>query len=150
MVGTSLEQQLRNFLRSMHDQGILDHNFENVRRLQTQGNPQFLTEVITMFINDADVSMAETTRLMNEPELDYETLTSYLHQLRGSSASIGGCRMAVACRDVRQAIDARDKARCLETFERVKQEYQTLRSSFNNILQLERSILAYENRRRRG
>ncbi|XP_044506986.1 histidine-containing phosphotransfer protein 1-like [Mangifera indica] len=130
-----------NFLRLLHDQGILDHNFENVRRTQAQGNHLVLSEVLTMFIYHIDVSMTETTRLMTEPELDYETLADYLQMLQGKSASIGGCLMAAACREVRQAIDARDKARCLETFELVKQEYLTLK----NILLLERCAMAYEN-----
>ncbi|XP_044483795.1 histidine-containing phosphotransfer protein 2-like [Mangifera indica] len=148
MVGPTFEQQLRNLLRSMHDQGILDHHFENVRRLQAHGNPHFLTEVITMFVNDADGSMGEITRLINQPELDYETLGQYLHQLRGSSASIGGCRMANACREFRQAVDARDKERCINGFHGIRHEYRDLRACFDSILQIQRSIIEYENRRR--
>ncbi|XP_044506762.1 uncharacterized protein LOC123226313 [Mangifera indica] len=107
MVENSLEQALRNFHRCFYEKGVLDHNFENVKRSEAQGN---LIEVVTKFINTVDVFMEETTGLMNEPELDYETLNSHLHRLQGRSASIGGCRMAAACRDVRQAIDAGDKA----------------------------------------
>ncbi|XP_044482049.1 histidine-containing phosphotransfer protein 4-like [Mangifera indica] len=149
MVGITLEQQLRNLLRSLHDQGILDLNFENVRRARARWDSQCLIEAVTALIDDLDVSMAETAGLMNldEPELDYETLDCYIHQLQERSASIGGCRMVVACRNSQQAIDAKDKARCVETFEQVKQEYQTLRDALNNFLQLERYIMAYENRR---
>ncbi|XP_044504331.1 uncharacterized protein LOC123224703 isoform X2 [Mangifera indica] len=124
--------------------GILDHNFENVRRSEAQGNPRVFTDVVIKFMKEVDVIMEETIELVNEPELNYETLSTHLHQLQGRSASIGGCRMAAACRNSRQAINARDKARCLETVEQVKQEYHTLRSAFKYIVGVARYILAQE------
>ncbi|XP_044497765.1 uncharacterized protein LOC123219879 [Mangifera indica] len=154
MEGPSVEQQLRNFIRNMRDQGILDHRFENLRRSEAHGDPQVLTDEILIFIVDADISTAEITSLMNNPALDYQTLGEQLYQLRRKTARVGGFRMVAACLEFCQAIDARDKARCVEGFHGIINEYRDFRICLVSILQmLEQLIQAQrlnvENRRRR-
>ncbi|EOY33504.1 hypothetical protein QUC31_018902 [Theobroma cacao] len=148
MVGTTLSQELKNYIQSMHDQGVLDHHFDHVKALQNEENPQFVMEVISMFCQDAEIGVAEITRFLNAPVVDFAKVINFVHQLKGSSSSIGGQRMALACRELRQASENRDKERCLEIFERMKQEYNTLRGCLNAISQMERTILENETRRR--
>ncbi|XVF69134.1 hypothetical protein PTKIN_Ptkin11bG0056300 [Pterospermum kingtungense] len=149
MVGTTLSQQLKNYIQTLqHDQGILDHHFDHVKALQNEENPQFVMEVISMFSHDAETGIAQLTTFLNSDVVDYGKVISFVHQLKGSSSSIGGQRMALACRELRHACDNRDKERCLEIFERLKQEYYTLRECLSVISQMERAIMANESRRR--
>ncbi|KAK2643586.1 hypothetical protein Ddye_025349 [Dipteronia dyeriana] len=147
MAGPNLKQQLRGFIRYKHDQGILDHHFEDVRRLQGPENPRLVSEMITTFINDADVAMATVTRLLmsNNEVLNFDNLFSVVHPMKGSSASIGGRRVALVCQGLCLACNERNKERFLEIFERLKPEYQSLRESLDYIRQLEDSM--YEARR---
>ncbi|XP_022752589.1 histidine-containing phosphotransfer protein 1-like [Durio zibethinus] len=140
MVGTTLSEQLNNHIQTMHDQGILDHHFDHVKKLQNEGNPQFVVRVISMFFNDAETGIAQITSFLNSDDVDFAKTINYVHQLKGCSSSIGGQRMALACSELRNACDDRDKQRCLEIFERVKQEYSTLQECFNTISQMERTI----------
>ncbi|KAL5775689.1 hypothetical protein ACOSP7_013246 [Xanthoceras sorbifolium] len=133
MVGTTLKQQLRNFTQSMYDQGILDLHFENLMALQNHEHPHFVMQTIGMYINDADTSMAAVTRLLSDPEVNFDNLISNVQQLRGSSARIGGRRVALVCLDLQIACDDECKERCVELFERVKPEYRTLRDCLNHI-----------------
>ncbi|XWS73940.1 hypothetical protein CRYUN_Cryun02cG0172500 [Craigia yunnanensis] len=136
MVGTTLSQQLKNYIQTMHDQGILDHHFDHVKSLQNEENPQFVMDVISMFFNDAQNGIAQLNAHLNSAVVDFAKVINFVHQLRGSSSSIGGQRMALACRELRHACDNRNKERCLEIFERVKQEYNTLQECLNTISQV--------------
>ncbi|XP_022730057.1 histidine-containing phosphotransfer protein 1-like [Durio zibethinus] len=147
MVGTTLSQQLRNYIQTMHDQGILDHHFDHVKSLQNEENPQFVMEVISMFSHDAEIGISQATEFLN-CVVDFAKVICFVHQLKGSSSSIGGQRMAMACRELRHACDIRSKERCLEIFGRLKQEYNTLHECLNTISQMERTIIANETRRR--
>ncbi|GMI74324.1 histidine-containing phosphotransfer factor 5 [Hibiscus trionum] len=141
MAGTTVSEQLKKYIQSMHDQGVLDYHFDHVKALQNEENPGFVMEVISMFSHDAEAAIANLTTLLNSPVVDFAKLISFVHQLKGSSSSIGGERMALACRQLRQACDNMDKESCLQIFERMKQEYNALRECLNVISQMERSII---------
>ncbi|KAG6678900.1 hypothetical protein I3842_14G105000 [Carya illinoinensis] len=124
MVGTDLRQQLRNYIQSSHEQGILDETFDLVKNLESDGNPQFLSEIFSMFCHDAENGIAELARFLDEPVIDYENVSAFAHQLKGSSS------------------------RCFEAFDKVKREYCILRDNLNFIAQMEKTILTNEARRR--
>ncbi|GAY59805.1 hypothetical protein CUMW_197310 [Citrus unshiu] len=134
MVGTSLQQELNNFVRSLREQGILDHNFDTLSRIQNDQSPLFVTEVINLFTRDAENAITQARDSLQEPSVDYDKLIAAVHQLRGASSSIGGCRVALACRELRSAIDDKDKERCNEILQRIVEEYQTLHVNLAHIL----------------
>ncbi|XVF19748.1 hypothetical protein REPUB_Repub11eG0137500 [Reevesia pubescens] len=111
MVGTTHAQELKNYIQAMHDQGILDHHFDHVKSLQNEENPQFVVEVISMFSHDAQIVIAQLTTFLNAAVVDFAKAISFVHQLKGSSSSIGGQRMALACRELRHACDNRKMER---------------------------------------
>ncbi|PQQ10349.1 histidine-containing phosphotransfer protein 2-like isoform X2 [Prunus yedoensis var. nudiflora] len=135
---TLLTQQLNNFIRSLREQGILDFHFEELKELESD-TPYLVVEAITMFLRDADCSIAELLRTL---------VTEITFQLKGSSSSVGGCRMAHACCELRDASEAYSKERSLSGFDRVRREYLVLRENLNQILQMEHAINAFEPRRR--
>ncbi|KAJ9177959.1 hypothetical protein P3X46_009882 [Hevea brasiliensis] len=149
MVGIELRQEERNFVGSLKEQGILDNNFDHVLDLRSTDNPRFVVEVISMFLNDADNCIAELNRHLNQPVINYARVINYAHQLKGSSSSIGGRQVNLACRELRYASDNMDRDRCFEAFNKLKDEYQILKSNINMIIQIERTIIASESRRRR-
>ncbi|KAL9416440.1 hypothetical protein AB3S75_039603 [Citrus x aurantiifolia] len=144
MVGTSLQQELNNFVRSLREQGILDHNFDTLSRIQNDQSPLFVTEVINLFTRDAENAITQARDSLQEPSVDYDKLIAAVHQLRGASSSIGGCRVALACRELRSAIDDKDKERCNEILQRIVEEYQTLHVNLAHIFNLGRQILALQ------
>ncbi|KAI5322634.1 PREDICTED: histidine-containing [Prunus dulcis] len=145
---TLLTQQLNNFIRSLREQGILDFHFEELKELESD-TPCLVVEAITMFLRDADCSIAELLRTLGAPLINYTRVTEIAFQLKGSSSSVGGCRMAHACCELRDASEAYSKERSLSGFDRVRREYLVLRENLNQILQMEHAINAFEPRRRR-
>ncbi|XWS71492.1 hypothetical protein CRYUN_Cryun03dG0142400 [Craigia yunnanensis] len=86
MVGTTVSQQLKNYVETMHNQGILDHHFDHVKSLQNEENPRFVLNVISMFFNDAENAIAHLTAYLNSPVVDFAKVIGFVHQLRGSSS----------------------------------------------------------------
>ncbi|KAF5447551.1 hypothetical protein F2P56_033097 [Juglans regia] len=140
MAETDVKQQIKDYVQTMHEQGILDHNFENVQNLQCQENPHFVLEIIDMFCRDAEICIAEMAKYVDEPVVDYAKVTGFIHQLKGSSSSVGGCRIVVACRELRKATENKMKEGCLEACNKIKREYFVVRDNLNAIAKMERSI----------
>ncbi|MFQ6660345.1 hypothetical protein Gotur_028907 [Gossypium turneri] len=151
MAGSSTDptQQLNDYIRTMHDQGILDDNFDQLLALRREQNPRFITELISMFTNDAEAYIAEITSALSLTEVDFSTIISKLHQLKGSTSGIGGHQMYQACCELRVAAEDGDKDRCDELFLRVKEEFNTLKQCFDSISEMRRNIISNGTRRRR-
>ncbi|XVE96470.1 hypothetical protein REPUB_Repub02eG0224700 [Reevesia pubescens] len=144
MALAALKTQLRNFVQSMLDEGVLDSQFSQIQALQDSSNPNFVDEVITLFCNDAERIITELNRYLGYQIVDFSKLDSYVHQLKGSSSSIGAHRMKLACVNLRQASDDRNKEGCLRALNSITSEYCLLRSKFQTLIQLERRIIALE------
>ncbi|CAL8999889.1 unnamed protein product [Prunus brigantina] len=148
MSGTRLEQQLKSFILSLREQGILDHRFNQMKELENE-TPGLVMEVITLVLRDGDAGIEELTRNLRERDINYPKVADLAHKLKGIGSSVGGCRVSAACVELRQASNAKNKQRCLADFDAVKREYLVLRESLNHILQMERTINADEPKRRR-
>ncbi|KAK8515707.1 hypothetical protein V6N13_139323 [Hibiscus sabdariffa] len=141
-------QQLHDHLRNLHDQGILDQNYDHLRSLQHVENPEFVNEVLSMFYHDAPNYIAQITTLLSD-DVDYVKVKDVAHQLKGCASSIGGQRMTLVCHQFRNACNQQDKERCLRKFESVKREFNILEESLTTIAQMERDAADFETRCRR-
>ncbi|XP_022744610.1 histidine-containing phosphotransfer protein 1-like [Durio zibethinus] len=144
MALAALQTQLKNFVQSMFDKGVLDSQFGQIQALQDSSNPNFVDEVITLFCSDAERIITELNRYLGYQNVDLSKLDSYVHQLKGSSSSIGAHRLKLACVNLRQASDDRNKEGCARALNLITSEYCLLRSKFQTLIQLERSIIALE------
>ncbi|OMO89071.1 putative Histidine-containing phosphotransfer protein [Corchorus olitorius] len=64
MVGTTLSHELRSYIQSQYNQGILDHNFDRVQSFQNEETPRFVMEVLGMFSHDADDMIKQVTTFL--------------------------------------------------------------------------------------
>ncbi|KAA8518602.1 hypothetical protein F0562_016076 [Nyssa sinensis] len=144
MALAALKAQLNGFVKSMHDEGMLDSQFTQIQALQDESNPNFVAEVISLFCDDAKRIITELHKYLDQPDVDYHKLDAYVHQLKGSSSSIGAQRMKLACVDLRQASDEKNKERCLQALNKIMYEYCLLQNKFQTLVQMEKRIFAYE------
>ncbi|OAY42881.1 histidine-containing phosphotransfer protein 1 [Manihot esculenta] len=141
----ALKAQLQYSVQSMFDEGLLDGQFAQIQALQDESNPNFISEVITSFCNDAEKIITELNKhLTNEQNVDFFKLESRVHQLKGSSSSIGARRLKLACADLLQAFDCKNKGGCLEALNIITREYCLIGAKFQTLIQLEKRILAIE------
>ncbi|XVF07712.1 hypothetical protein REPUB_Repub06bG0163300 [Reevesia pubescens] len=144
MALAALKTQLKNFVQSMFDEQVLDSQFSQIQALQDSSNPNFVDEVITLFCSDAERIITELNSYLGYQTVDFSRLDSYVHQLKGSSSSIGAHRLKLSCVNLRQASDDRNKEGCMLALNQITREYCILRSKFQTLIQLERSIIALE------
>ncbi|PRQ33759.1 putative signal transduction histidine kinase, phosphotransfer (Hpt) domain-containing protein [Rosa chinensis] len=140
MAGKDLNQKLNELISSLQDQGILDDYFDELKGLQDEQSPQFVTNTITIYLGGADDTIAELTKNLSEPAVNYPRVTYLADKLKGSSMSIGGARMADVCAELCEASEANKREACLALFGGVNREYSILQESLNKIAQLEQAI----------
>lgn len=84
---------------------ILEGNaLENIRALQVEGEPDFLTEMIDLYLVDAPVLIDRARRSLREG--DYPSARKAYHSLKGISGNLGARRLADLCQQMEFQADA--------------------------------------------
>ncbi|KAI4386112.1 hypothetical protein MLD38_004073 [Melastoma candidum] len=145
----ALRTRLHNYIESLKEEGVLDSQYDHVKSLQPDDDPCFLVDIINNFCNDADHSIGELANVLSEPIVDYAKVMTLVCLLKGSSSSIGGCRMAVACRQLHDASVNGDLANCCMAYDKLVNEYYYLRDKLKTVHQMERTIMHNEERKKK-
>ncbi|RZS04471.1 hypothetical protein BHM03_00034813 [Ensete ventricosum] len=104
--------------------------------LQDASNPGFVAEVITLFCEDSERMLTELTKLLDQAVVDYQKVDAYVHQLKGSSSSVGAQSVKLSCIQFKQFCEENNKEGCLSELNMVKHQYYSLRSKFDTMLQV--------------
>nr|AEY84978.1 histidine-containing phosphotransfer protein [Wolffia australiana] len=144
MAAAAIRDQLNGLVNSMFAEGLLDGQFNQLQMLQDETNPGFVAEVITLFCEDAERLIKELSTLLDQPVVDYFKVDAYVHQLKGSSASVGAQYIKLACVKLRQFCEAKNKEGCAHALNLIRHEYYRLKVKLEMMVQLERRIQAYE------
>ncbi|KAJ8440135.1 hypothetical protein Cgig2_003460 [Carnegiea gigantea] len=78
-------------------QGILNDQFNQLVSLQDESNPEFVFEVVTLFFEDSERLLNELSKSLGQQNVDFKKVDTHVHQLKGSSSSIGAQRVQNAC-----------------------------------------------------
>ncbi|KAG8057788.1 hypothetical protein GUJ93_ZPchr0002g24717 [Zizania palustris] len=147
MAGAALRDQLSALLSSMFSQGLVDEQFEQLQMLQDEGGtPGFVAEVVTLFCDDAERIIAEIATLLEQPIVSFDKVDAFVHQLKGSSASVGAQKVKFTCMQFRQFCQEKSRDGCLMALAVVRNEFYDLRNKFQTMLQLEQQIQAYDHK----
>lgn len=137
-----LQQKLVELTHSLFQEGFLDDQFTQLQMLQDASNPDFVTEVVSLFSEDSERLLTELTKALDQELLDYKKVDAYVHQFKGSSSSIGAQRVKAVCMEFRTYADERNREGCRQALQQVKQEFYLVKSKLEALLQLEQQILA--------
>ncbi|XP_034218871.1 histidine-containing phosphotransfer protein 5-like [Prunus dulcis] len=138
MSGKELGQELKELVSSLQDQGILDEQFDQMKAVQNEQNPCFVVNLITTFLGDAENILAQLRTYLSaeDPdEVNYPQVATLALTLKGSSSSVGGCRMALACSQLRDVSDVNDHEGCIIFLDLINQQFLILRENLNHIVQ---------------
>lgn len=72
--------------------------------------------------------------------MDFGRVDAYVHQLKGSSASVGVQKVKNTCLQFRGFCQQRNKEGCLKVLDIVRTEFYEVRGKFQIMLQLEREV----------
>ncbi|CAO2177356.1 unnamed protein product, partial [Urochloa humidicola] len=135
--------QLNALLNNMFATGLLDEQFQQLKLLQDPSAPDFVSEVVTLFCQDGERIIAELAKLLEKPTVDFDRVDAFVHQLKGSSASVGAQKVKYTCVQFREFCQQKSRDGCLKTLESVKTEFYNVRGKFETMLQLEKQMQGF-------
>jgi histidine-containing phosphotransfer protein len=145
MAAAALREQLNAHIDSMYASGMVDEQFQQLQMLQDDGSsPGFVAEVVTLFCDDADRIITELSKLLEQPTVDFDKVDAFVHQLKGSSASVGAQKVKFTCMQFRQLCQDKNRDGCIMALAVVRNEFCDVRNKFQTMLQLEQQIQAHQ------
>ena len=85
------------WVQQMTQHGLLDDQFDQLLQLQQEDSPGFLQEIITLFFTDSSSKFAKLDQLLARQPVSFQEVDQTVHQLKGSSASLGARQVADLC-----------------------------------------------------
>lgn len=144
MAAVALKNQLNNHIASMFAAELVDGQFRELLLLQEDGSsPRFVGEVVLLFLDDAEKIIGLIAGLLDQPVVDFDKVDGLVHQLKGSSGSIGANKVKLMCEQFRQFYEAKSRDGCLMALAIVRNEFYDVRDKFQTMIQLEDQIDAY-------
>ncbi|KAL6324314.1 hypothetical protein AAG906_012560 [Vitis piasezkii] len=123
-----LQRQLLDYTTLLFQEveGFLNDQFTQLQQLQDETNPDFVVEVV------------------DQQSIDFRKVDSHVHQLKGSSSSIGAQRVQNVCIASATSVMHRilKGLRCLKCLQQVKNEYALVKNKLETLFQLEQILAA--------
>ncbi|KAF2287942.1 hypothetical protein GH714_003391 [Hevea brasiliensis] len=137
-----LQRQLVDYTASLFHEGFLDEQFNQLQQLQDENNPDFVVEVVSLFFEDSERLLNELAKALEQQSVDFKRIDAHVHQLKGSSSSIGAQRVQKACIAFRNYCDEQNTEGCLKCLQQVKHEYSLMKTKLETLFKLQRRVLA--------
>ncbi|KAG2316049.1 hypothetical protein Bca52824_019171 [Brassica carinata] len=137
-----MQKSLQDYTKSLFVEGILDSQFLQLPQLQDESNSDFVSQVVSLFFQDSDRILNDLSLSLDQKVVDFEKVDPYVHQLKGSSSSIGAQRVKNACVVFRSFCEQKNVEACHRCLQQVKQEYYLVKNRLETLFKLEQQIVA--------
>ncbi|KAE8076901.1 hypothetical protein FH972_015522 [Carpinus fangiana] len=137
-----MQRRLAEYTKSLFMEGILDAQFLQLQQLQDESNPDFVVEVVTLFFDDSEKLLNDIARALDQQCVDFKKIDAHVHQLKGSSSSVGAQRVKNACVAFRNFCEEQNAEGSLRCLQQVKQEYNLVKNKLETLFRLEQQIVA--------
>ncbi|CAM0880367.1 unnamed protein product [Alopecurus aequalis] len=130
------KMQLNSLMANMFAKGLLDDQFQQVQMLQDGSAPKFIADIVTLFCKEDERIIGELAKLLNKPCVDFNKVYAFVHQLKGSSASIGAHRVNNSCIQLCKFCEEKSIYGCLKTLNVARNDFNDLCSKFQTMLEV--------------
>ncbi|XP_019197494.1 PREDICTED: histidine-containing phosphotransfer protein 1-like [Ipomoea nil] len=137
-----LQKQFVDLIASLYHEGFLDDQFLQLQKLQDDRNPDFVAEVVSLFIEDSEMLISNLAKALQQPVVDYNQVEAHVHLFKGRSSSIGAQRVKNVCVSFRNFCNEKNLDGCVQCLQLVKNEFFVVKNKFETLLKLEQQILA--------
>jgi histidine-containing phosphotransfer protein len=118
---------MEQYVAELIGQGLLDEQFTQLLQLQDEGSPGFVSEVVNLFFEDTESKIVKIGQALSTQPCPYHELDGMVHQLKGSSASIGACQLSSLCIRMRERCQAQDVGGCQALLMELQQAFVLLK-----------------------
>lgn len=137
-----LQNQFLECMKSLYLQGFLDAQFVQLQKLQDESSPEFVLEVVSLFFEDSEKLLNNLVASLQVQVVDFKQVDAFVHQLKGSSSSLGAQRVKNACVSFRNCCEEKDLQGCKACLQHLKDEYFLVKNHLGTLCRLERKLLA--------
>ncbi|KAK6930078.1 Signal transduction histidine kinase, phosphotransfer (Hpt) domain [Dillenia turbinata] len=137
-----MQRRFAEYTASLFREGFLDAQFTQLQQLQDETNPDFVEEVVSLFFEDSEKLVNNLAKTLDQQNFDYKKVDALVHQLKGSSASIGAQRVKNVCVAFRQFCEDQNVEACLGCLQQVKQECFLVKNKLETLFRMEQQIVA--------
>ncbi|KAG5011183.1 hypothetical protein JHK87_019698 [Glycine soja] len=138
-----MQRECLDYTKSLFlEKGFLDGQFLQLQQLQDENNPDFVVEVVSLFFEDSERLLNDLTFALNQKSIDFKKVDAHVHQLKGSSSSIGAQRVKNCCISFRNFCEEQNIDACLSCLQQVRQEYCHVKNKLETLIRLEQQIVA--------
>ncbi|THG15666.1 hypothetical protein TEA_011582 [Camellia sinensis var. sinensis] len=134
-----LQRQLADYTTSLYNEGILDEQFTQLQQLQDESNPEFVVEVVSLFFEDSQRLLNEVTTALDQQSVDFTKVDAHVHQLKGSSSSIGAQRVQKLCIFFRNYCEDHNIEECRKCLQQVRIEYTLVKNKLQTLFKVTRA-----------
>ncbi|OMO58292.1 hypothetical protein COLO4_34753 [Corchorus olitorius] len=135
MESRTLRDQIAAMRQSFFDEGILDSQFTQLEQLEDRDNPNFVEEVLTLYFRDSANLLATVEQTMETEPTDVAKVDRILHQLKGSSASIGANKVRNEVIKTRELWQQGNQEGAKAAFLELRQEHGTFKAKLEPYFQ---------------
>ncbi|KAL0742710.1 hypothetical protein Bca4012_084223 [Brassica carinata] len=143
-LAAQLQMQYCNYILSLYQQvkGFLDDQFTELKSLQDDGSRDFVAEVLSLFFDDCVKLVGNMARALDQTgTVDFSQVGASVHQLKGSSLSVGAKRVKVLCITFKELCEAKNYKGCGRCLQQVHIEYKKLKAKLLDMFNLEKQIV---------
>ncbi|KAK3417709.1 hypothetical protein EUGRSUZ_H03655 [Eucalyptus grandis] len=122
--------------------GILDSQYLELHELQDESNPEFVVEVVYLFLADSEKLLDDLSRDLTQQNVEFEKAQAQAQKMKGSSCSIGAPRIKNACIEFQKFCQEKNIRGCLRYLQQMKQEFDLVKSKLKALFALEQNVVA--------
>ncbi|XVF49113.1 hypothetical protein PTKIN_Ptkin03bG0242400 [Pterospermum kingtungense] len=141
MENIPLVQQIATMRQSFFDEELLDSTqFTQLELLEDAGNTNFVEDVFRLYLGDSTRLLAtiEKEIYREDVPVNFAMVDRNLHQLKGSSASIGANKVRIEVIKTKEACQEGNVEGAKAAFQELRREYDTIEAKLKAYFELKK------------